>query len=66
MARRVETTAFVSLLDVYNQMLFETTPVMSAYLLAFAVGDFDVISAPTNQNVAVQVYFPPCTTITPF
>lgn len=34
---------------------------MSAYLLAFAIGDFDVISASTAQNVAVRVFFPPCT-----
>lgn len=34
---------------------------MSAYLIAFAIGDFDVLSAPTKQNVVVRVYFPPCT-----
>lgn len=44
-----------------RQTIFETTPVMSAYLIAFAIGDFDVLSAPTKQNVVVRVYFPPCT-----
>lgn len=61
MARRVRTTLCYLLLDLYSQTIFETTPVMSAYLLAFAIGDFDVLSAPTEQNVAVHVYFPPCT-----
>lgn len=61
MARRVRTILHYSPLDLYSQTIFETTPVMSAYLLAFAIGDFDVLSAPTEQNVAVRVYFPPCT-----
>lgn len=61
MARRVRTILHYSLLDLYSQTIFEVTPVMSAYLLAFAIGDFDVLSAPTEQNVAVHVYFPPCT-----
>ena len=61
MARRVRTILHYSPLDLYSQTIFETTPVMSAYLLAFAIGDFDVLSASTKQNVAVRVYFPPCT-----
>ena len=61
MARRVRTILHYSPLDLYSQTRFETTPVMSAYLLAFAIGDFDVLSAPTKQNVVVRVYFPPCT-----
>ena len=61
MARRVRTTLRYLPLDLYSQTRFETTPVMSAYLLAFAIGDFDVLSASTEQNVAVRVYFPPCT-----
>ena len=61
MARRVRTILHYSPLDLYSQTIFEATPVMSAYLLAFAIGDFDVLSAPTEQNVAVHVYFPPCT-----
>lgn len=33
---------------------------MSAYLLAFSVGDFDVLSAPTDKGTRVDVFFPPC------
>ena len=33
---------------------------MSAYLLAFSIGDFDVLSAPTDQGTRVDVFFPPC------
>lgn len=51
---------FLHDLDEYKQTLFETTPVMSAYLLALSVGDFDVLSAPTDKGTRVDVFFPPC------
>ncbi|GMT03168.1 hypothetical protein PENTCL1PPCAC_25342, partial [Pristionchus entomophagus] len=38
---------------------FETTPVMSTYLLAFAVGNFDFIKTTTKHGTVVRVYTMP-------
>ena len=38
---------------------FMRTPKMSTYLLAFAVGQFDYVSALTKHGVMVRVYTPP-------
>ena len=37
---------------------FATTPVMSTYLLAFVVGEFDSVAAHTAHGVEVRVYTP--------
>ena len=35
------------------------TPIMSSYLLAFCVGEFDYVQAKTNHGVLIKVYTPP-------
>ena len=39
-----------------TRVTFQKTVVMSSYLLAFVVGDFDCVSAQTKGGVAVSVY----------
>ena len=39
-------------------MTFQTTPVMSTYLLAFCVGEFDFIEADTPEGVTVRCWTP--------
>ena len=38
---------------------FEETPVMSTYLLAYIVGEFDYVEDHTQEGVKVRVYTPP-------
>lgn len=38
---------------------FEETPIMSTYLLAFIVGEFDYVEDRTKEGVLVRVYTPP-------
>jgi len=38
---------------------FMTTPVMSTYLLAFCVGEFDFVAATTKHGVSIRVFTPP-------
>ena len=38
---------------------FEESPIMSTYLLAFIVGEFDYVEDKTNEGVLVRVYTPP-------
>jgi aminopeptidase N len=40
-------------------VIYKETPLMSTYLLAFVVGDFDSISSETQKKVKVSVYAPP-------
>lgn len=37
---------------------FDETPIMSTYLLAFIVGDFDYLEGRTTEGVTVRVYTP--------
>lgn len=43
-------------LEVYE---FETTPIMSTYLVAVVVGEFDYIEDKSSDGVLVRVYTPP-------
>ena len=42
-----------------KKIVFETSPKMSTYLLAWAVGEFDVVRAVTNHGVKINIYSPP-------
>lgn len=39
-------------------MTFATTPIMSTYLLAFVVGEFDFVEGETDDGIQVRVYTP--------
>eukprot|EP00744_Colponema_vietnamica_P007049 GILI01010185.1.p2 GENE.GILI01010185.1~~GILI01010185.1.p2 ORF type:complete len:863 (+),score=319.04 GILI01010185.1:50-2638(+) len=42
-----------------RRTLFDVTPIMSTYLLAFVIGEFDFLSAFTPEGIEVRVYAPP-------
>lgn len=42
-----------------KRVVFEATPKMSTYLLAWAVGSFDFVQGVTNNGVLVRVFSPP-------
>lgn len=42
-----------------KRVVFDKTPIMSTYLLAFCVGKFDYLQATTDHGVAIKVYTPP-------
>ena len=47
------------LADGRKRVSFDTTPIMSTYLLAFVVGEFDHIEGTTPDNrIAVRVFVP--------
>lgn len=45
--------------DEKNIIKFEQTPIMSTYLLAFIIGNFDFVEKQTNNNIRVRVYTSP-------
>jgi aminopeptidase N len=42
-----------------KRVVFQDTPIMSTYLLAFCVGEFDSVQSITDHGVSVTVYTPP-------
>ena len=42
-----------------KKVVFDLTPKMSTYLLAFAVGEFDMIRAVSKNNVEIRIFSPP-------
>lgn len=38
---------------------FETTPIMSTYLLAFVIGEFDFLETKTSNGLPIRVFTPP-------
>lgn len=42
-----------------KKVVFETSPKMSTYLLAWAVGEFDFVRAVTRNGVKIAIYSPP-------
>lgn len=41
-----------------KRVTFATTPIMSSYLLAFVVGEFDFVEERDSNGVLVRVYTP--------
>ena len=37
---------------------YDRTPIMSTYLVAFVVGEFDYVEARDRNNVLIRVYTP--------
>ena len=44
--------------DNVKAVVFNTTPVMSTYLLAFIVGEFDYVEATDTNGILVRVFTP--------
>ena len=44
--------------DSYEVLAFETTPMMSTYLVAVVIGEFDYVEDKTSDGVLVRVYTP--------
>lgn len=42
-----------------KRVVFDRTPIMSTYLVAFCVGKFDVLHTVSNNGVAMRVFTPP-------
>jgi puromycin-sensitive aminopeptidase len=41
-----------------SEFYFERSPIMSTYLVAFVVGEFDYVEERCSQNTLVRVYTP--------
>lgn len=64
----INLTAFSNMPEKYSQSMkcgklrettYLDTPIMSSYLLAFCIGEFDYVQAKTNHGVLIKVYTPP-------
>jgi puromycin-sensitive aminopeptidase len=44
--------------DSWKEVVYERTPVMSTYLLAFVVGEYDFVEGKDSDGVTVRVYTP--------
>jgi puromycin-sensitive aminopeptidase len=42
-----------------KKVIFDISPKMSTYLLAWAIGEFDFVQAVTKGGVALRVFCPP-------
>ena len=40
------------------EVKFATTPIMSTYLVAFVIGEYDFVEAQSSDGVLVRVYTP--------
>jgi aminopeptidase N len=45
--------------SLWKRVVFDKSPKMSTYLLAWAIGEFDFVQAATKGGVAIRVYSPP-------
>ena len=41
-----------------SKFFFDTTPVMSTYLVAFVVGDYDYVEGKDENGIHVRIYTP--------
>ena len=42
-----------------RRVVFDVSPLMSTYLLAWAVGEFDMVQAMTKNGVTIRIFSPP-------
>lgn len=40
------------------EVKFATTPIMSTYLVAFVIGEYDFVEAQSSDGITVRVYTP--------
>lgn len=52
------TTAVDAAGNAHHDITFDTTPIMSTYLLAFAVGEYESVESTTQGGVTVRVWTP--------
>ena len=49
---------YPSFSNILSSLSYERTPIMSTYLLAFIVGEFDCVEGQSKDGVLVRVYTP--------